>query len=173
MNKGLIHIYTGDGKGKTTAAMGLCLRAAGHGFHVGIAQFLKNGTSGELHTLSALNDVYIFSFLPEVKFTFAMNNQEKSEARVFYTRLLSEISLKANQFDLVLLDEVIPAVTSGLLDINSLLDFLNHRPEGLEVVLTGRNPPPELMNTADYVSEIKMVKHPYEKGIPAREGIEW
>ena len=173
MEKGLLHIYTGDGKGKTTAAMGLCLRAAGHGYRIGIAQFLKDGKSGELVVLSKLKNVHLFEFLPDVKFTFAMSEQEKQEAREFYRHLLEEISLNANDFDLILLDEVIAAVTTGLLEKQAVIHFLNHRPSKLEVILTGRDCPPEISRLADYISDIHMVRHPYETGIPARKGIEW
>lgn len=173
MEKGLLHIYTGDGKGKTTAAMGLCLRAAGHDKRIGIAQFLKDGKSGEINSLSKFENIYIFPYFSNVKFTFVMNLQEKQEARNFYKQLLDKIKLKCDALDILLLDEVIAAITTGILDKESLLEFLNTRPSWLEVILTGRNPPAELIEIADYISEIRMIRHPYEKGIQAREGIEW
>lgn len=169
----MLHIYTGDGKGKTTAAMGLCLRAAGHGYRVGIAQFLKDGKSGELTAFSKMENVRLFDFLPDVKFTFAMNEREKRQAHDFYTRLLTEIDSEAGNLDLLLLDEILPAVTTGMLDEEAVLRFLNRRRATLEVVLTGRDCPPAISRLADYISDIRMVRHPYEKGIPARKGIEW
>lgn len=173
MEKGLIHLYCGDGKGKTTAAMGLCLRAAGHDRRVGIAQFLKPGNSGELVILSRQKNVRLFPFLSNVKFTFAMNEQEKQQAQDFYRKLLDQIESQAGEFDVLLLDEAVAAVTAGLLDLDVLLSFLHSRPANLEVILTGRNPPQELIDIADYISEIRMIKHPFNKGIGAREGIEW
>ena len=150
---GLIHIYTGDGKGKTTAALGLILRASGRGLKVVLGQFLKGRETGELHTLSLLPGVTVFRGKPLTKFSFQMNEQEKADV-------------------LLVLDEVIGACGTHLLDESLLIDFLKHKPEHLEVVMTGRNPSPELLELADYVSEICKRKHPFDKGIPAREGIE-
>ena len=95
MEKGLIHLYCGDGKGKTTAAIGLCIRAAGRGMRVGVAQFLKNGDSGELKILSDLKNLRIFPFLPDVKFTFAMSKAERSRAEKF-TELVAQIKSEIN-----------------------------------------------------------------------------
>ncbi|MDD2361402.1 MAG: cob(I)yrinic acid a,c-diamide adenosyltransferase [Oscillospiraceae bacterium] len=172
MEKGLIHLYCGDGKGKTTAAMGLCLRAAGQGLSVGIAQFLKPGNSGELNILEHIPNVVIYPFIKSVKFTVAMTDEERNQASEFYTALFTEIKKSAVNLDVLLLDEVVSAVTEKILDAELLYDFLQNRPQGLEVIITGRNPPDRLMDMADYISEIKMIRHPYEKGIKARPGIE-
>ncbi len=150
---GLIHIYTGDGKGKTTAALGLILRASGRGLHVVLGQFLKGRETGELHTLSLLPGVTVFRGKPLTKFSLASYCRQE-------------------ETDLLVLDEVIGACGTHLLDESLLIDFLKHKPEHLEVVMTGRNPSPELLELADYVSEICKRKHPFDKGIPAREGIE-
>jgi cob(I)alamin adenosyltransferase len=173
MDKGLVHIYCGNGKGKTTAAMGLCLRAAGNGLHVGIAQFLKSGDSGELNALSTFNKVKIYPFLPGVKFTFAMNEIEKNRAKAFYSQLLGQIRTGLESLDVLLLDEAIAAATEELIDINQLIGLIQARPKKLEVVLTGRVPQKELIVLADYISEIHCVRHPYDQGIRARKGIEW
>ena len=173
MEKGLIHLYCGDGKGKTTASFGLCVRAAGQGFRVGVAQFLKPGESGELKVLSGLGNVRIFPFLKTVKFTVAMTGDEKRQARDFYTGLFEQIKTEAGKFDILLLDEIVSAVTENMIEMESLLEFLKSRPEGLEVIMTGRNPPKQLLDCADYISEIKQIRHPYEKGVKARKGIEW
>lgn len=170
---GLIHLYCGDGKGKTSAAMGQCLRAAGHGYRIGIVQFLKDGSSGEIAALSRFKNVRFFPFLPQVKFAFAMNDDEKREARAFYNALLGEVGASAGAMELLLLDEVCAAVSAGLLDEDALLDFLRGKPAGLEVLLTGRDPSDGMRELADYISEVRMLRHPYEKGVPAREGIEW
>lgn len=170
---GMIQLYCGDGKGKTSAAMGQCLRAVGHGLRVGIVQFLKNGSSGEIAVLSRLENVRVFPFLKQVKFSFAMNEEEKQEARVFYNTLFGEAAASAESLDVLLLDEVCAAVSAGLLDENVLFAFLREKPVGLEVLLTGRDPSEEIRKLADYISEVRMLRHPYEKGVPAREGIEW
>ena len=186
---GLIHIYTGDGKGKTTAALGLILRASGRGLHVVLGQFLKGRETGELHTLSLLPGVTVFRGKPLTKFSFQMNEQEKAEVlqshNEFIQELAAEVLQSHNEFiqelasycrqeetDLLVLDEVIGACGTHLLDESLLIDFLKHKPEHLEVVMTGRSPSPELLELADYVSEICKRKHPFDKGIPAREGIE-
>ncbi len=170
---GLIQLYCGDGKGKTSAAMGQCLRAVGHGLRVGIVQFLKDGSSGELAALRALDCVTVFPALPEVKFTFAMTPEEKRQARDFNDRLLVSAAGQSAELDVLLLDEVCAAVSTGLLDEEALLRFLREKPAGLEVLLTGRDPSAGLTELADYISEIRMVRHPFEKGVSAREGIEW
>ena len=173
MERGCIHIYCGNGKGKTTAGMGLCLRAAGHGMRVGIAQFLKPGNSGELVILKQQPNVQLLPFLPDVKFTVAMTEREKRDAKEFYASLLEHIRAQADHFDVLLLDEVFAALSTGLLDSQALVSFLRGRPEPLEVILTGRNPPAEVLELADYISEVQPVRHPFEHGVAARKGIEW
>ena len=171
---GLIHIYTGDGKGKTTAALGLILRASGRGLHVVLGQFLKGRETGELHTLSLLPGVRVFRGKPLTKFSFQMNEQEKAEVLQSHNEFIQELAwyCRQEETDLLVLDEVIGACGTHLLDESLLIDFLKHKPKHLEVVMTGRNPSPELLELADYVSEICKRKHPCDKGIPAREGIE-
>ena len=171
---GLIHIYTGDGKGKTTAALGLILRASGRGLHVVLGQFLKGRETGELHTLSMLPGVKVFRGKPLTKFSFQMNDQEKAEVLQSHNEFIQELAsyCRKEETDLLVLDEVIGACGTHLLDESLLIDFLKHKPEHLEVVMTGRNPSPELLELADYVSEICKRKHPFDKGIPASEGIE-
>lgn len=171
---GLIHIYTGDGKGKTTAALGLILRASGRGLHVVLGQFLKGRETGELHTLSLLPGVKVFRGKPLTKFSFQMNEQEKAEVLQSHNEFIQELAwyCRQEETDLLVLDEVIGACGTHLLDESLLIDFLKNKPEHLEVVMTGRSPSPELLELADYVSEICKRKHPFDKGIPAREGIE-
>ena len=171
---GLIHIYTGDGKGKTTAALGLILRASGRGLNVVLGQFLKGRETGELHTLSLLPGVTVFRGKPLTKFSFQMNEQEKADVLQSHNEFIQELAsyCRQEETDLLVLDEVIGACGTHLLDESLLIDFLKHKPEHLEVVMTGRNPSPELLELADYVSEICKRKHPFDKGIPAREGIE-
>ncbi|HIW74747.1 MAG TPA: cob(I)yrinic acid a,c-diamide adenosyltransferase [Firmicutes bacterium] len=170
---GLIQLYCGDGKGKTSAAVGQCLRAAGHGLRIGVLQFLKDGSSGEIAVLRTMKNVTVFPAMEKVKFTFAMTAEEKAETRRFNDGLLARAAAAADTLDVLLLDEVCAAVSTGLLDEEALLKFLREKPAGLEVLLTGRDPSAGMRELADYISEIRMVRHPFEQGIAAREGIEW
>ena len=175
MEKGLIHIYCGDGNGKTTAAMGLAIRAAGREKKVFITQFLKSGKSGELVSLDKLKE-YI-TFLPGKpvnKFVWNMNDEEKSEAKKEHTARFKEIVeiIKTKEYDLLILDEIIATINNGFIELNEVIDFLKNKPETLEVVMTGRNPKDELIELANYVTEMKCIKHPFEEGIPSRIGIE-
>lgn len=170
--KGLVHIYFGDGKGKTTAAMGLAVRAAGSGFNVLILQFLKNGKTGELASLKRLENVTVIRGKGGMKFVCNMSEKEKKEALRIHTENLKEAMEQAENYQMVILDEALGACACGLLDHNLLCGFLDNKPEGLEVVLTGRNPSQELLDRADYISEIKKLRHPYDKGVLARKGIE-
>ena len=171
---GLIHIYTGNGKGKTTAAMGLILRASGRGLKVILGQFLKGRETGELNTLELLPGVQVFRGKPLTKFTFQMTEEEKAEVLRSHNSFFLSLAKRCakEEPDLLVLDEVIGACWTGVLDEQLLLDFLKHKPQHLEVVLTGRNPSSALLELADYVSEICKRKHPFDKGIMAREGIE-
>ena len=270
---GLVHIYCGDGKGKTTAALGLALRAAGNGVPVVIARFLKNDGSGEVGILENVPGVYLFHCERQFGFTWTMSEEQKAEAGEYFTRLFErawEMGCKtvresvegAGKADgcmagenwgsdsvsdgssrrdsgvcgtgasvsgspvsgpptsgfpvsgsptsgslvsgspvsgslvsgspvsvpsasvpltsppceiraLLVLDEIMAAVNSGFVANESLLAALDHRPDGLEVVLTGRGPSEELLSRADYVTEMRAVKHPYEKGVGARKGVEY
>ena len=171
----MIHIYCGDGKGKTTCAFGLALRAAGRGNRVVIAQFLKGADSGERFSIAKIPGVTLLEVPEEVKFSFMMNDGEKAEAQARFERELSEVIrlARAGECDLVVLDECCAAVTTGLLPVKMVTDFLDGCPKELEVVLTGRDPAPELVERADSITEMKKIKHPYDRGVPARKGIEW
>jgi len=171
---GLVHIYCGNGKGKTTTGMGLCTRAAGYGYKVLIYQFMKNNKTSERKILEAVENITWINGLDQEKFSFQMTEEEKAERRVFYGEQLKKVTKEAadGDYDVLFLDECIYTIKAGLLDEALLLDFLDHKPEKLEVILTGQGPSEELMKRADYISEICMRKHPFEKGIPARPGIE-
>jgi len=171
---GLIHIYTGNGKGKTTACIGLAVRCAGHDNRVLLVQFLKGRPTGELKTLALIPNIEIWRGKETKKFTFQMNAEEKAQVLVDHMALFQKVKEKcfAGEVELLILDEVIGSINNGVFDMADLLDFLKNKPKTLEVVLSGRNPAPELLELADYVSEICKRKHPFEKGIPARTGIE-
>lgn len=171
---GLVHIYCGDGKGKTTTGMGLCVRAAGYGYKVLIYQFMKNNRTSERRVLEKVENITIVDGLEEEKFSFQMTEDEKRQRRAFYAQQLKKVTEKAReeQFDVLFLDEVIYTIRAGLLEEADVLEFLDNKPEKLEVILTGQGPGEELTRRADYVSEICMRKHPFQKGQPARDGIE-
>ena len=171
---GLIHIYCGDGKGKTTTGMGLCARAAGYGYRVLIYQCMKNNSTSERKLLGLSDHITIMDGLPQEKFSFQMTPTEKAERKAYYENQLRAVTQKAREenYDLLFLDEAIYTIRAGLLDESLLLDFLRHKPEKLEVILTGQDPSDDLLAAADYVSEIKKIKHPFDQGIAARPGIE-
>lgn len=169
---GLIHLYSGDGKGKTTAAMGLALRAVGNGLPVVIVQFLKDGSSGECRVLRELPGVTIHAANPCGKFSFQMSGAERRQTTEAVTALFRQVTQSPPSPGLFILDEVCGALTNGFLSEAELLDFLKGKPPALEVVLTGRSPCEALCALADYHSEIRKRRHPYEKGVPARPGIE-
>ncbi|MGM9607110.1 MAG: cob(I)yrinic acid a,c-diamide adenosyltransferase [Oscillospiraceae bacterium] len=169
----MVHIYCGDGKGKTTCAMGLAVRAAGHGRKVVVAQFLKGNNSGERAVLESLPTVNCLPVPETIKFIFAMDEQEKAEARAQMTAAFAQAVEASRDSDLLVLDELCGAITTGMVPLEDVLAFLDNRPEGLEVVITGRDPASELQERADYITEMRKVKHPFDKGVNAREGIEW
>ena len=171
---GLIHIYCGDGKGKTTAAVGLAVRCAGRGNKVLLVQFLKSRDSGELYSLAKLPDIEVMRGKESKKFTFQMNEEEKHALLIEHNKMFEQVleKIKNGGYSLLILDEVIGALNAKVFEMPKLIEFLRHKPENLEVVLTGRDPAPELVEIADYVSEMRKVKHPMDKGIMAREGIE-
>ena len=165
----MLHLYWGNGKGKTTAAMGLALRALGHGQRVVIVQFLKDGTSGEIAPLRAAGAaVYA---CPNAKFTWLMDEADKAAAREASARALGQAL--AEPFDLLVLDEACAALKSGILDEALLRRAVAFAKNGREVVLTGRDPAPWLQEAADYSTEMRAHKHPYADGIAAREGVEY
>ena len=169
----MIHLYCGEGKGKTTAAMGLALRMAGRGGRVVIAQFLKSSDSGERRILARLPEVTLLEVPEQIKFTFAMDEAERRQAAADCRALLDRAARLAAEpgCAMVVLDEVCAALTCGLLDKEPLLELLD-RP-GPELVLTGRDPLPELRERAHYITCCTKVRHPFDAGTPAREGVEY
>lgn len=169
----MLHIYCGDGKGKTTCSMGLAVRAAGHGNKVVVAQFLKCGNSGERAVLEQLPNVICLP-VPEItKFVFTMTEEEKAQTRAQMTNVFCRAVEFSRNADLLVLDELNGAISTGMVALEDVLAFLDSRPERLEVVITGRDPAPELQERADYITEMKKVKHPFDKGLNARKGVEW
>ena len=171
---GLIHIYCGEGKGKTTAAIGLAVRHAGFGGKVVLAQFLKDGTSSECRALSKLENVTMLAANPCGKFSFQMTGEEKQQCSAAIGRTFAAATGFAVRegATLLVLDEVCAAVSCGFLPESEVLAFLDGKPDNLEVVLTGRNPSEALQARADYITEMVKRRHPFDKGIGARKGIE-
>lgn len=173
MERGLIHVYHGDGKGKTTCAFGLALRCAGCGYPVRIVQFLKGGETGEVNAIAQLSGVQLLRAATGTKFTFRMNEAERRQAQRDNTALLEQAFSKAGNLRLLVLDEALIACGTGMVDEARLRQLLIQRPPQLEVVLTGRNPPQWLLDMADYVTHMRKQKHPYDRGVRARRGVEW
>ena len=174
-NLGCIHIYYGNGKGKTTCSVGLAVRASGCGKKVLFIQFMKTGKSSEIKVIENLPGIEVMEAPRMKKFSFKMNDEEKREMLEEDNRVLDLIREKVSgeNYDLLVMDESIGSCHKGFLDEALLIDFLKNKPEHLEVVLTGRHPDDTLMDLADYVTEMHKVKHPYDKGTMARRGIEF
>ena len=173
-NSGLVHLYCGDGKGKTTAAVGLAVRHSGRGGKVVFAQFLKDGTSGECRVLAKLG-VTVLAANPVGKFSFRMTEEEKAETAAALGRTFDAATGFAvrERATLLVLDEICAAVNCGFLPEKTLTEFLESRPDSLEVVLTGRDPSENLQVHADYITEMKKRRHPFDEGVAAREGIKF
>lgn len=167
----MLHLYCGNGKGKTTAAMGLALRAAGRGKRVVIAQFLKGSDSGERLAFSHLPQVTLLPVPDTVKFSFRMTDEERQAEAQRYQQLLRLVRQEAHNCFLLVLDEACAAVNTGLLPLDDLLSCLDSL--NCEVVLTGRDPAQELVDRADYITSMEAVRHPFTQGVTAREGIEF
>ena len=169
------HIYYGDGKGKTTAAIGLAVRAAGSKMKVLFVQFLKTEFSGERHILSHTENVTL-TFCPlELKFTFDMDDKEKAQAAKIFKGIFDSAVTTAltEKYDMVVLDEVFEAINAHMLSESEVYEFITNAPSSMEIIMTGHNPPQKFMDCADYITEFKKIKHPYDRGITGRIGIEF
>ena len=170
---GLIQVYTGNGKGKTTAALGLALRAAGHRFRVLVVQFLKGGIAyGELKSAKKLFPY--LTIVPMGRECFVDKKNPHSVDRRWARKgwHLSKEAVQSQKYQVVILDEVNVAVDYGLVPLDELLHLMKNKPENVELVLTGRWATPEVLRQADLVTEMKEIKHYYRKGIESRIGIE-
>lgn len=171
----MVHIYYGDGKGKTTAAVGLAARAAGSKMKVLFVQFLKTEFSGERHTLSHTENVTLTLCPLELKFTFDMDEKEKAQAAKVFKGIFdsSVTTALTERYDVVVLDEVFDAINYGMLSEAEVYEFVTNAPVSMEIVMTGHNPPEKFFEIADYVTEMKKIKHPYDRGITGRIGVEF
>ena len=170
----MVHLYYGDGKGKTTCAMGLALRCAGWGKRVVIAQFMKASKSGERFGLGKLENVTLMPVPNEMKFVMLMSEEEYKTTEAQMNEQFDTVveMVRKQECDMLVLDELCLAVDIGMISLEKVMEFLNERHRA-EIVITGRKPAQELLDRADYVTEMKKVKHPYDKGRSARTGIEW
>lgn len=173
--KGLVHIYTGNGKGKTTACAGLALRMAGSGGRVLYSFMQKGFKSSEVRMLEKIDNIDVFQVCTIRKFSHFLNEDEKKEYSRQHREGIREIVERASQgsYDMVVVDEAMGAINEKALGMDDIKELIQKRSPGCEIVLSGRNAPDELVGMADYVSEINLIKHPYEKGIKARKGIEY
>ncbi len=174
MEKPLVHVYTGDGKGKTTSAFGLSARCAGSGYQVKIIQFLKTDDTGEIEFFKSADNVFVYRFETPHGFTCDMNEEELKELENQCDKAIKFAGLivQGSECDMLVLDEIICAYNCGLVDeekIKKIIEINN----SCELVFTGRNAPNWLIEIADYVTEMKQIKHPYEKAVNARKGIEF
>ena len=171
-NKQLVHIYTGNGKGKTTAAIGLGMRAAGHGLTVHMIQFMKGRRYGEINTIEKTpnftvkqfgRDEFVSKKKPEqIDIDYAQQGLAHAQ------KIISE-----GKYDIVILDEINVALDFNLIPLNTVIELITSKPDHVELILTGRYAPPELVKHADLVSEICEIKHPYTNGVQSRKGIDW
>ena len=171
----MLHIYHGNGKGKTTSVVGLAVRYAGAGGKVLFMQFLKNGTSSEIHLLKKIDGIIVSCCESCNKFTFQMNEDEKNAVIQEHNKMLDKAKafIEENSECLVVMDEFLDAYNKNMLDTVKADKILLLIPDSAEVAVTGRSPHEKFIEKADYISHIKAEKHPYEKGIPARKGIEY
>lgn len=170
MELGMVHLYWGESKGKTTAAMGLALRALGNGCRVVVVQFLKGADTGEIPLLRQLG-AEVYRGKAGQKFVFQMNDAEKAATRALQNENLR--AALARPADLLVLDEACAAWELNMVDRQLLEQAVRERPAGQEIVLTGRKPAPWMEELADYSTEMHCWRHPYEKGVKARKGVEF
>ena len=176
MKKGLTHIYYGDGKGKTTAALGLALRASGCGRNIVIVQFLKDWICGELSSLGQLPNVVVYRGKSSGGTYFhEMTDDEKTATKEIHDENLKKALhlQECGKCDLLILDEAVDAYNLGVLDKAMFDELLTNKPEQLELIITGHNPVPWMIENADYATEMVKRKHPYDAGVAARKGIEY
>ncbi len=173
LEKGYVHVYTGNGKGKTTAAIGLAVRAAAAGMKTYAAQFMKNFMYGELRTLDRLYDYITVEQFGDDGFVFKKEEpDEKLVAKIKEGLAAAKEKMLSGEYDLIVLDEICVSHYFKLVTTEEILSFIKEKPESVELILTGRYCPPEVIEAADLVTEMKEIKHYYEKGVEARRGIE-
>lgn len=171
----LVHVYHGDGKGKTTAAIGLTVRASGCGRRVIFSQFMKGQRTGELAVLNNISNVKVIRSEKDFPFYSRMTDEQKVELATIHNSILKELiaAVDAEAVDMIVMDEITYPYSWGLMDSELFNELMTKAKGQVELVLTGRNPDELMLAAADYITEMKCIRHPYEKGIKAREGIEF
>ena len=173
LEKGLTQVYTGNGKGKTSAAFGLALRAIGRGLKVYVVQFIKGGFDyGELYVVKRLPNFKMKAF-GRGKFVTEMPPKDEDFKLAKEAFELAQEVVNSGEYDIVILDEINIALSLGLIGVEEVVDLIKNKPRHVELILTGRNAPPEIVAIADLVTEMKEIKHPYTRGLPPRKGIEY
>jgi cob(I)alamin adenosyltransferase len=174
--KGLVIVYTGDGKGKTTAALGMAFRSAGHRYRVAVVQFIKGTMRAGEEVAAEMLSPYIDWTISGRGFTAGPWNKASQEEHLAAGREAFRIATEkvtSGEFRMVILDEVLGAVKAGLVTTEQLLDLIAAKPPAVHLVLTGRGAPQEIVDAADLVTEMRPIKHPYEQGIVAQKGVEF
>jgi len=173
LEKGLVQVYTGSGKGKTSAAFGAALRAIGRGMKVYIIQFIKGGFDyGELYSVKSLPNLKLTAF---GRGRFITESQPlKEDVQLARDGLeLAQKVVKSGEYDMVVLDEINVALHLKMISVDDVIQLIRNRPQHVELILTGRNAPAQIVEVADLVTEMKEIKHPYADGVPPRKGIEY
>jgi len=172
LKKGFIHVYTGNGKGKTTSAIGLGIRLAGFGKKVHMIQFMKGRKYCELVTIDKIQN---FSYSQHGRDEFVnKDNPEQIDIDLAQEGFkYAKDLIKSEKYDMIILDEINVAVDFNLIKLDNLINLINNKPESLELVLTGRYAHPEIQKISDYVTEMLEIKHPYQQGVEARKGIDF
>ena len=169
LKEGYVQVYTGNGKGKTTAAMGLAFRAAGDGMEVKVVQFLKSWKTGELESAKRFDNLEILRFEKVKGFTWELNEEElaqlKSEVRVGFDFVKGLVENRG--CDILILDEVMASISGGFIGEDEIVELIEKKPKDMELILTGRNVPEKIMEKADLITEMREIKHYYKKGVPA------
>ena len=170
--KGLIQVYTGNGKGKTTAALGLALRAAGRDMKVLIIQFMKKWDYGELHSVKLIPNITLMTFgTKDFVYKGKAKKIDYEEAGKAFSSGITGV--QSGDYDIVIFDELNMALYYDLLDLKEVVQGIKEKPDNVEVVITGRKAPVEIIEIADLVTEMKEIKHPFQQNIQARKGIEY
>lgn len=173
LKKGLVQVYTGDGKGKTSAAFGLALRAAGRGLKVYVIQFIKGGFDyGELHIIEKLPNIKLATFGRGRFITDVPPSEEDAKLARQAFELATKV-VNNGEYDIVVLDEINVALNLKMIGVDEVVQLIRNKPKHVELILTGRYAPLEVIKAADLVTEMREVKHPYTQGVPPRKGIEY
>ncbi len=172
LEKGYVHVYTGNGKGKTTAALGLSLRASGAGLRTYIGQFMKGRHYSELDAVcEMMSHVTIEQFgHPDFCVPGKVSDNDRELAQTGMTKVREAIS--GGEYDIVVMDEICTALHFNLVDVSDIVELIKSKPEGIEMILTGRYAPQEIIDAADLVTEMREIKHYYQQKVTARKGIE-